>query len=176
VPEYTVRAYDLLEKQIDGLFCTDGMLHYDRATSQMIYVYFYRNQFLCMDTSMNLLFRGNTIDTIGHARIKVARIESENSITLAGPPAIVNRRSYACQNRLFVNSSLMGKNEDPDEFNSNSVIDVYDLGKEGKYIMSFYLPDYQGYKMKMFAASRNEFIAIHGRYLIRYNLDEDYIN
>lgn len=176
LPEYVTHACDLLEKQIDGLFCTDGMLHYDQASYRMTYIYFYRNQFFCMDTSLNLLFKGNTIDTISHARIKVAHIESENSITLAGPPAIVNRRSYVFQNKLFVNSSLMGKHEKQDEFDNVSVIDVYDLDRNGNYLLSFYLPDYKGHKMKMFAVFQNRLIAIHDRYLISYTMNSDHFN
>lgn len=175
-PDNTTKSYDLLQKQIDGLFCTDGMLHYDQTTARLTYVYFYRNQFFCADTSLNLLFRGNTIDTITRAKIKVARIKSENSITLAGPPAIVNRRSCVFQHWLFNNSSLMGKNEQLNEFNNVSVIDVYDLDNNGKYLASFYLPNYKGHKMKVFVVFQNKLIAIHGQYLVSYTINRNQFN
>src|SRR5260221_10965763 len=65
----------ILEKQLDGVFCTDGMMHYDKELNELVYLYYYRNQFMVMDTSMNLLYRGNTIDTTSRAKIKTATIE-----------------------------------------------------------------------------------------------------
>jgi len=37
-------APDLLQKQIDGVFCTDGMLRYNETLHQLIYTYYYRNE------------------------------------------------------------------------------------------------------------------------------------
>lgn len=53
----------LLKKQVDGIFCVDGMISYDKIRDRIIYAYYYRNQFLVMDTSLNVLFTGKTIDT-----------------------------------------------------------------------------------------------------------------
>src|SRR5690606_13370232 len=37
--------YDILEKQIDGVFCTDGQMLFNKELSKLIYIYYYRNQF-----------------------------------------------------------------------------------------------------------------------------------
>lgn len=172
-PPYIKPAPGLLQKQVDGLFCTDGMLHYDRDLAQLIYVYHYRNQFICMDTSLNLLYRGKTIDTISHAQIKVAEIRSDKSITMAAPPLMVNKRSYVYKNWLFIHSNLLANNEDKELFDKASVIDVYDLGN-GSYQFSFYLFDEMEKKLTTFTVFNNMLLAIHDRYLVEYNLSKNF--
>lgn len=163
----------LLEKQVDGLFCTDGMLHYNKDLAMLVYVYHYRNQFICMDSSLNLLYRGKTIDTISHAKIKVAEIKSENAITLAAPPLMVNSGSCVSGNWLFVHSKLLAKNENKKIFDSSSVIDVYNL-TDGSYKFSLYLLDHEGKKMKEFQVSGNKLIALYDHYILTYNLNPEY--
>jgi hypothetical protein len=166
---FVERAPGLLEKQIDGLFCTDGMLHYNRNTNQLIYVYFYRNQFITMDTSLNLAYRANTIDPVAIARIKVAKIESQNTLTLASPPYIVNRRSHTSGDLLFIHSEIKAKNEERHSFKKRSAIDVYRL-HDGTYQFSFYIPQYKGYEMKEFKVFDSTLVAIHGHYLLTYRI------
>jgi len=63
-------APNLLQKQIDGFFDTDGMMHYDSKLQKLVYIYYYRNQFLVADKNGNLKYRGNTIDTTSKAQLK----------------------------------------------------------------------------------------------------------
>jgi hypothetical protein len=163
----------LLEKQVDGLFCTDGTLHYNRELKQLVYLYFYRNQFICMDTSLNLLYRGHTIDTTSHVKIKPGKISSANALTMAAPPLLVNKRSCVYGNRLFVHSGMIGKNEDSKVFNKSSVIDVYDL-TDGEYVLSFYLDNYDRHKMKNLTVVGNKLIALYDHYMIVYTLSSKY--
>ncbi len=58
-----IESKDLLQKQVDGIFCTDGMMSYCKKSGKLIYVYYYRNQFICADSNLHLIYRGNTIDT-----------------------------------------------------------------------------------------------------------------
>lgn len=164
--------HGLLQKQIDGLFCTDGMLTYDKETQRFIYVYFYRNEFISTDTSLDLQFRQNTIDTISRARINVANLAAEDEIILSSPPFVVNRRSAVLGNRLFINSSIASDFETSDTMKHNSVIDVYDLGNEGEYLYSFYLPHFLGYEMKQFAIRGNRLYSLHERFLVQYQLKQ----
>ncbi|WP_148044228.1 hypothetical protein [Sinomicrobium pectinilyticum] len=165
----------LLEKQVDGIFCTDGMLHYNRELSQLIYLYHYRNQYIVTDTSLNLLYRRNTIDTNSRAKIKTATITSENSKTMATPPLMVNKRSATYGDRLLVHSDLMAKNESKKAFSKASVIDVYHL-KRGKYEMSFYIYPYNELKLTNFEITNKNLIALHGQYLVVYNTHFDMFN
>lgn len=168
---YIHYASDILEKQVDGVFCTDGMLHHNREMNILVYIYYYRNQFICMDTNLNLLYKGNTIDTISQAKIKVAEIQSNNSITLASPPFLVNKKSCVYGNWLFINSNLIADNEDKRTFQKSNVIDVYNLKARGTYEFSFYISHYQGHKMKGFQVLKDRLFAIHDRYLLSYQLD-----
>lgn len=162
------RKTGLLEKQIDGLFCTDGMLHYNKKTNQVVYVYFYRNQFLTMDTSLNLLYRGNSIDPVAKARIKVARLQ-DGTVTLASPPYLVNKRSHTNGESLFILSNIKAKNEDWDFFDRTSAVDVYHLNN-GAYNQSFYVPEFRGNKIKEFKVYDSTLVAIQGHYLVTYQL------
>jgi hypothetical protein len=160
----------LLEKQIDGVFCTDGMLHYNSQLNKIIYLYYYRNQYIVMDTNLNLVHRGNTIDTIKRAQIKVASIRSQNSKTMATPPLKVNKQSCTSGNLLFINSSLLADNETKLFFDNASVIDVYDL-KNYQYKFSFYLRNHENKKMREFRIYNNILIALYDHYLIKYDLN-----
>lgn len=163
---------DLLQKQIDGLFCTDGMLHYDGG-NRVVYVYFYRNEFFCSDTTLSLLFRGQTIDTTSHAAIEVGRIKSKNSITLASPPSIVNRRSCLDRNLLYINSRVRSDIENVEEFREYSVIDVYDLDLMGRYQYSFRVPHYRDLQMRAFRVDGQRIYSIHGSYLVVHLMTGD---
>ena len=167
---YVKLAPELLEKQIDGKFCTDGMLHFSKQLNMLIYVYYYRNQFICADTSLNLLYRANTIDTVSRAKITVSEIQSNKSITLSSPPLLVNKKSCISGNRLFIHSNLLAKNEDKSTFESASVIDVYNL-QNGEYQFSFYLPLYKGKKAREFQVADGMLIALYDNWILSYKLD-----
>ena len=140
---------DILEKQVDGIFCTDGRLSYDKKTAQLIYLYYYRNQFICMDTNLNISYRGHTIDTNNLAKINVATIGSEKSTTMSSPPLLVNDRSCTYNNLIYIQSALLADNQEPDEFYQNATIDTYSL-EDGKYLYSFYIPINKGEKLQEF--------------------------
>lgn len=157
------RARKTLEKQIDGIFCTDGMLLYNSHAEQLIYVYYYRNQFICLDTNLNILYKNRTIDTVSKAKIQVDTIKSENNFTLSTPPLFVNKKSCMNENWLFVNSALKGDNETIKIFNSKEAIDVYSL-KDGRFHFSFYLPKYNDSK-----AAISEFKVFDSTIVVLYN-------
>jgi hypothetical protein len=154
----------ILQKQIDGQFCTDGMLHYDSATGKIIYLYYYRNQYMVMDTSMNLVYRGNTIDTVSHAQISGATISSEKTYTMGSPPVTVNEISCVSNGLLFVRSPLLSKNETAGIFKRQSVVDVYDL-KNGTYKFSFYVPKLNGKNFRDFKVAGNKLFVLYDQHL-----------
>ena len=145
-------------------------MNFDHVTSQIIYVYNYRNQFLCLDTNLNLLYRSKTIDTVSQANIKVSGISSDNVITMSKPPLIVNKSSFVSNNFLFINSQLMADNDIVNFFKSSSTIDVYSMILK-KYLYSFYLRDYDGLKIKDFIVSEKQLIATSGNNILVYKLE-----
>jgi hypothetical protein len=129
----------LLKKQIDGTFCTDGMLKYNKQHAKLVWVYYYRNQFLCLDTSMNLQYMSKTIDTVSRANITVATIHSERARTLSSPARVVNKRVHTSGDFILVHSTLIADHEDKIHFSGNMALDVYAI-QNGDYLFSFYIP------------------------------------
>ncbi|MEO5777379.1 MAG: MauE/DoxX family redox-associated membrane protein [Flavobacterium sp.] len=159
----------LLQKQIDGIFDTDGILNYDPYTNQIVYLYYYRNQYIVADPKLNLLYRGNTIDTNSHAKIKVAYNKARNERKLAAPPLTVNKNACVYKGLLFVNAALMGNFEDEKMRKQASILDVYDL-KKRSYLVSFYVYNIDGERLSRFAVQGNRFYGLIGTHLVSYKL------
>ncbi len=163
---------DLLVKQIDGVFDTDGMLLYNKQLDRIIYTYFYRNQFIVTDNTLKLEYNGKTIDTISQAQIKVSYVSSEKTSKLSAPPLVVNKGTATYGNYLFVHSGLMGQFESKDTWRKASVIDVYDLVKN-TYAFSFYIPHRGKDRMSEFYIYGDRLVCIVGEYILTYKLDID---
>jgi len=157
---------ELLQKQIkdDGIFDTDGTLMYNDESSKIIYLYRYRNQFIVADKEMNLINRGNTIDTISQAQIKVAQLDEERK--MSKPPLSVNISGVTYNNLLFVNSALRGKYDSKKAWEMSSTIDVYDLEKR-IYLFSFYIAGLNGKKMtRMLIKSQKIYVIIDNQLMM----------
>ena len=162
---YTKSAKEVLEKQIDGRFCEDGVLLYSRDLGRLIYIYYYRNQFMTLDTNLNLIYKRNTIDTNRYAKIKVERVNSAMSITLSTPHLFVNKNACIAYNHIFINSTQFSDTDDKKMFFLSSVIDVYDLS-DGHYEYSFYLPKVHDSKMISFCIFKNRLIASYENHYV----------
>ena len=163
------RGDGILEKQVDGVFCTDGVLHSQPDSNRLVYIYNYRNQFICMDTNMRIRYRGRTIDTISHVKFSVGNIPSQRAITMSSPPVFVNEQSCISGNYLFVHSGLHADNEEMSIFKNSSPIDVYSL-VDGSYVLSFYLPDYHHKKIRDFSVFGHTLVALYDHYAYTYSL------
>jgi len=160
----------LLENQGDGIFSSDGVLFHLPETNYAVYLYHYRNQFLCIDSNLNLVYRGKTIDTISHVHISVSSIKSKHEITMASPPLMVNRTGCANEKYIFINSGLSANNEKQDLATNTQIIDVYNT-KNGKYEFSFYLPPLGKYKAKDFKVYGGNLVAIYDHFVTVYKLN-----
>ncbi|HXJ99557.1 MAG TPA: MauE/DoxX family redox-associated membrane protein [Gelidibacter sp.] len=161
---------ELLQKQIDGIFDTDGMLRYNSELNSLVYVYYYRNEFLTADTELKLDYNGRTIDTVKNAVIKIASTNSGQVRTLAEQPLLVNHQSYSSGKYLFIKSGRLGKYEPEEMLKDASIIDVYNL-ENRTYEFSFYLYDYEGEKIKSFQIYRNLLIGLSEHYIVLYRLN-----
>jgi uncharacterized membrane protein YphA (DoxX/SURF4 family) len=162
-------APHLLERQIDGVFDTDGMLLYNTQLKRVLYTYYYRNEYLVSNVSLNTVDRGHTIDTISHAQIKVAHIQSRNENKLAAPPLVVNKRVATFANYLFVHAALMGRYETEAMWDKASIIDVYDF-IENSYLFSFYVPNLPDQKMTDFRVIDDVFVALYDHSIVTYKI------
>ncbi|MCD9018906.1 hypothetical protein [Parachryseolinea silvisoli] len=166
----------ILQKQIDGLFCTDGILQYDRRQHGLLYLYHYRNEYIRFDTNLHVLERGRTIDTTSRAQIKVGSYSKGSTITMAAPPVMVNYESSVAGKYLFVRSGLRASNETEEMFRDAFVIDVYDLTLEPRerYKFSFYLYNHGTEKLKSFRVYGRTLYALYDHYLTSYTFNDRY--
>jgi hypothetical protein len=172
---YFQYATGTLQKQVDGIFCTDGALLLNKESKQVIYVYTYRNQFICLDSNLKVLYRARTIDTNTIAKIQVVEIKSQSQSTLSNPPITVNRLSYVSGNHLFINSALSADNEVVSNFNRYAVIDVYN-SNDGSYQFSFYVARDHERPISSFMVWGNKLILIQGATLFIYDIDKAFIH
>ena len=156
----------LLEKQVDGMFDTDGQLLRDDVTGTFTYIYAYRNEFLVMDRDLNLLKKLHTIDTISRAQVQV-RLLSDGSHRMDAPPLLVNKKSAVYGQVLFNQSNLIGKFESREMWQQAAIVDMYRTGKQ-EYLGSFYVQNRGENTMsRMFATDRHLFV-LSGNEIVRY--------
>ncbi|MBO3100270.1 MauE/DoxX family redox-associated membrane protein [Gelidibacter pelagius] len=159
----------LLQKQIDGIFDTDGMLRYNSELNRLIYVYYYRNKFVTADTDLDIDYQGRTIDTVKNAVIRIASSNSDQVRRLAEQPLIVNHQSYSAGKYLFIKSDRLGKYEPEEILKDASIVDVYNL-ENHTYEFSFYLYDYKREKIKSFQIYNNILIGLSEHHVVLYRL------
>ncbi|TRX32987.1 hypothetical protein FNW52_16150 [Flavobacterium sp. ZT3R18] len=164
-------AATFLQKQIDGIFDTDGMLQYSKSLDRMVYAYFYRNQFIVADKNGSLDYRGNTIDTVAHAKIKVAYLKGKSERKMAAPPLIVNAHSAVCNKLLFVHSKVPGRYENPKVWEQSFIIDVYDIEKN-RYMFSFPIYEIGGKKLRSFFVTSTHLFVLLDTQIVVYRLKE----
>tara|TARA_R110002096_G_scaffold265300_2_gene458786 strand:+ start:8459 stop:9520 length:1062 start_codon:yes stop_codon:yes gene_type:complete len=156
----------LLTKQLDGVFCTLGKILTDPISNKVIYLYHYRNEYLTMDTELNLLKRANTIDTISKVQIQVGHYKkgAQMHYTFSAPPLMVNKSAAVYDNILYIYSNLKAKNENEDTFSEYNVIDVYAL-QDFTYRYSFYLPKLKGESIQTFIVQDQILVAQYANHL-----------
>jgi hypothetical protein len=157
----------LLQQQIDGIFDTDGMLLYNDDRKEIIYVYYYRNEFIMFDKDGKFR-RGNTIDTITKAKIKVADLKNHTQRRLSAPPFFVNALTTTKKNLLFIHSKVPGRFENQKNWKEANVIDVYDIEKK-TYLVSFPIYTLNGIKIKGILATNTHFYVLSGNDLYVYS-------
>lgn len=170
----TAQNTAILEKQVDGIFDTDGMLLCKDKGEAVHYIYYYRNEFLTTNKNMQLLAKGKTIDTVSRADIKVAQL-SQGDRQMSKPPVIINKASAVYGNLLFIKSKRIGRYEDRRMLQDASILDVYDLS-EGSYVSSIYLYHVKGSEMTSFKVINGRIYALSGRYLSVVKLPENLMN
>jgi hypothetical protein len=163
----------LLQTEANSIFATDGQLLYDSNFGRIIYVYYYRNQFVVFDKYLNLDYVGNTIDTISKAQFDIIHNASTNENKLKGNATIVNQQAAIAGDYLFIVSDRLGKYEEAKVLQQASIMDVYTISKN-RYAFSFYIYNYKGQKVSRFSVNNNQLLALMGDYLVSYQLNETY--
>lgn len=149
----------------------DGMMFFDEQKQTILYVSFFSNAFLCIDTGLSIKYYGHTIDTTGTYPKQRAMIKSHYAryLTSPEPDKIVNRACCAYDSFLYINSNLTSDNEQKEAFRSNAVIDIYSVAT-GQYQGSFYLPDHHNERVKRIAVYKRTLFAVYQDALMAYEL------
>jgi hypothetical protein len=169
---FVVRPPDVLKKQVDGVFCTDGQFKYDKASNRIVYMYYYRNQYIVLDTNLHVLQQVNTIDTNSVAKIKVASTSASGGTTLSVPPAFVNNTYCLAGGMIFIRSALLGDNESPKVLAKGNIVDVYSL-KDGHYIRTLYVPKQHDESLREMCVVNHQLFAVYPKECVVYNLPQD---
>lgn len=162
---------ELLQSQNDGIFDTDGTLLYSRESRFIIYIFFYRNEFFTADKTGNLLFKGNTIDTISHVNFKVSSLNNGKSYAISSPYISVNAKAAVYKKLLFVHSKVKGRYENEKLWKRSFIIDVYDL-KNMTYQMSFPIYHTSGNQLNSLMIRDNKLFALIGTDLVVYHVND----
>lgn len=162
----------LSEIASDGGFQFDGILNYDPLSHLFAYVCSYCNHVTCFDTSLNLIYRSKTIDTINTSTVRSELIEKKGSryFTMAKPPRYVNKSTSAYNGLLFINSVLKSDNEQQKSFDKNFVIDVYNL-QNGSYKCSFYIPSLSDKLSAFKVINGNVLVALYKKHIATYRVN-----
>ena len=162
-----------LEKQIDGIFDTDGRLLYNQDLKKIIYTYHYRNQFIIADKSLKLNDRVSTIDTVSKAHLQIEEIKSRQLKKLGSNTLLINKNMATDGNLLFIEAPRIGRYEPEDMLEEASIIDVYNI-QEQSYLFSFYLYRHKNHKLREFTINNGVLYALQGNYLTAYKMKEQY--
>ena len=157
---------NIIKKQKDGLFDTDGQLIADSRTNTYYYIYYYRNKIVTIKTSENSFSEQNTIDTTHIAKVQ-STILSNGKTKMTAPPLVVNKMATACLGVIFNQSNLMGRFENRDQWKTNAIIDIYNAENKS-YSGSFYVQNQHKNKMTGMLAGDNYFYTLIGNEIIRY--------
>lgn len=167
-----------IPKQIDGFFSTDGMLSFSREQKKLVYAFFYRGQFLCLDSNLKVLYSAKTIDTVTQAAIYLKENVEENALTksvsttMSRPPTPVNRNLRVSKNNIYIWSALKADNESGTSFIENQVVDVYRL-QNGTYSHSFYVPNFRGVKFRYLEIVGDKVYCIYpNNHLVKFSLGD----
>lgn len=163
----------VLKKQVDGLFDTDGTHLYNKQHHKIVYTYYYRNQYAVCDTLLQFHQYGTTIDTTHEAKIKVKYIASKQGSKLSEPAVTVNKRTATYGNYLYVHAGLLGRYEPKENWEHNSIIDVYDF-THSTYQFSFYIDDKLKSKLKDFRVSQDLIYTLTGTHIRTYRFKEKF--
>lgn len=167
VPRFSLHD-DLLPRNVQSLFETDGALIRDAVTADLVYTYSYQNKFEVIDRAMTGKKQFNTIDKTELSRLRVKTLANGDK-RLQSPPPKVNKKSFVFGGVLFIESNAMGKFESKKSWKEASVIDMYATTKQ-EYLGSFYVYRRGSSKLTDMMITDDQLYVIMGSDLISYRL------
>jgi hypothetical protein len=140
----------------------------------LLYVQFYQNRFFCIDSNLNVVYTGKTIDTSNSNPVSTKRIptrENTGSVMPSVPLHIINHACIAASGKMYILSTLKADNENNVDFRENAVVDVYNISN-GAYRGSFYIPDLHEEKAENFFLANGRLLVYYNQYIGEFKLPE----
>lgn len=155
----------IIDDQKDMGFSSDGFLEYDSLTSRIIYVEMFRNQFYCLDTNLQQLYIGKTIDTvsINNAIAKIKTTKEDTKLEPSGSRTVVNQGCWVDNGYIYILAGLKADNESMVDFKKSTTVDIYQV-KDGLYRGSFHIPDFNKKKVLFILVRNNFLLAMYSDY------------
>lgn len=163
------KGEDIFNNKNDAGIGSDGELRYDKTSNLLIYVEYYNNQAVFMDSNMNIVKKIKTIDINIQNLLKTDEIGSKGILTNTSPKRMINRSSSVVGGYLFICSRLKADNETNDQFRNNTVVDMYNI-KSGLRENSFYIPEYKREKSYSFKIIDDLIFALYKNHIVAYKL------
>lgn len=158
----------ILQKQVDGVFDTDGTLAVNEKGIGIAYMYTYRNQFITFNNQLSVKKRLNTIDTITRANISTETLQ--NGIhKMTKPPIKVNKNIAFHHQIIFNESNIRGRHESRKNWNNASVIDLYRTNKQ-EYLGSFYIYKRNGNKLSQMLVTDKNIYLLYKNEIVVYRI------
>ncbi|MFV0155305.1 DoxX family protein [Empedobacter falsenii] len=156
-----------LKSQQNGAFDLDGLLIWNEQHQIFLYVYYYKNEIIILDSMMNEKNVMKSIDSLNEPELDVAFYKKDQNYRL-GPKTIrVNETIATYGDYLYIHSKRLGNFEE--EHQSASIIDVYDL-VNNHYLHSFYLYHKPKQQLRDFKIYQNSVFAVIDNEIYRYQL------
>ncbi|MDF0716984.1 hypothetical protein PY092_12550 [Muricauda sp. 334s03] len=163
----------ILQQQVDGIFDVDGIMVKSPDGQHTGYVYYYRNEFMLMDSELGQLNRQRTIDTVQSAQIQVAKENRKGMVQMKSPSLLVNKAACLSEDLMLIESDRLGKNDNLDGLEQSTIIDVYNH-KKRTYEFSLHLDHIKKEKVKEFSLYHGQLMALIGNQLSVYKTVDHY--
>lgn len=156
----------------DAGLVTSGYLDFDEQ-GHGIYVTRYANHIYSLDSNMNTVRRGTTIDTFSNFTLDKSKVINKKvgMITNDGPPHVINKSIAVADRKIYIYSLVRADNVPVNQFITNNVIDVYRVNGL-KYFGSFSIPTKDKNRIHEFTIKHGNLYALYKDALRVYSLPE----
>ncbi|MBB1137970.1 MauE/DoxX family redox-associated membrane protein [Myroides sp. WP-1] len=158
----------LLESDSDGVFDSDGIFSFSKEHKTLLYTYFYKNKYILISETLDLISQQHTIDTTKAVTITSSKLSTgENKMTT--PIRAINKKVVVKNNLLFIVSNSLGQNESKAIWKQASIVDIYDFKKDN-YIASFYIYHLGDSKLTDLIVTDHYLYGLFDQKLVRYRM------
>ena len=145
----------------------DGVL--ERYHKDLLYINFYNNKVYVIDSLLTKKQVFKTIDTITTKPATVS-IKNKTITKFIHAPRVVNRIMAVSGDLLYINSLVKSDNDKDEDFNKNSLIDIYDLKQGGIYKKTIYIPKYNKEYFTDFIIKEKMLVLAYSDKIIKYEI------